>query len=58
MLLTIILFVCLGVLGKFSTEEDSNMYQIPQNIVFWIPTEDGDKTWYAELLPHLKQLTQ
>ena len=33
--LTIISFVSLGVLGRFSTKDDSEEYEIPKNNIFW-----------------------
>ena len=53
--LTIISFVSLGVLGRFSTKDDSEEYELPTNNIFWLPTDDGNKAWYTVLLPGLME---
>jgi len=48
---------CLGVVGKFITTDESVKYGLPEDSVFWIPTEEdaaGNNEWYKKMLPTLR----
>ena len=43
--------------GKFITTDESVKYGLPEDSVFWIPTEEdaaGNNEWYKKMLPTLK----
>ena len=45
----------LGLLGRFSTDEDKRKFAVPSDTVFWFPTDEGETTWYDKILPALKK---
>jgi len=48
------MFESLGVVGRFSSEEDETQFNIPKDSVFWFPTEAGDDyAWFEKMLPAL-----
>jgi hypothetical protein len=45
----------LGLVGRFSTEEDEKKFAVPVDTVFWFPTDEEETTWYDKMLPALKK---
>ena len=53
--LSIITNFSLGVVGRFSSEEDEKEFEVPKDSVFWFPTDAGDDyAWFGKMLPALK----
>ena len=43
-------------IGRISTNEDKEMYGIPVNTPWWMPTDlEVDNSWYDRMLPQLKE---
>ena len=46
----------LVLIGRMSTNEDREMYGIPVNTPWWMPTNlEVDNPWYGKMLPQLKE---
>jgi len=44
----------LGIVGKFSSPDESQKFGVPLDTVFWLPTDDQDEEWFVTMLPKIK----
>ena len=50
-------YFSLGLIGRYTTEEEGKKFDVLANSVFWLPTnEDDGTTWFVKMLPALKTL--